>query len=156
MKQFQKQRGWTPKHWGLELSSRWRTSGRGPPERGCTTASAQLMGRTAWNGRWEGLCPLFQAFYGVLDCPCKSFHPLSLSFHCSTGSIYSSVASLLWMSLSDVQVLSPSESARLFLVLLCFNWNPGLFDLHVLYNAEQIFSFMQEVKGAWIVHFFIC
>lgn len=52
------------------------------------------------------------------------------------------------MSLSDVQVLSPSESARLFLVLFCFNWNPGLFDLHVLYNAEQIFSFMQEVKGA--------
>lgn len=53
------------------------------------------------------------------------------------------------MYLSDVQVQSPVESAHLFfLVLLCFNWNPGLFDLHVLYNAERVFSFMQEVKGA--------
>lgn len=119
MKQFQKQRDWTPKLWRLELSSQWRTSGRGLPERGCMIASVQLMGRTAWNERWEGLYPIFQASYGVLDCPCKLFHPLSLSFHCSTGSIYSSVASLLWMSLSDVQVWSPFESAHLFLWFCC-------------------------------------
>lgn len=53
------------------------------------------------------------------------------------------------MSLSDVRVQSPFESTNLFfVVLLCFNWNPGLFDLHLLYNAERVFSFMQEVKGA--------
>lgn len=142
MKQFQKQRDWTPKHWRPELSSQWRTSGRGLPERGCMIASAQLMGRTAWNERWEGLYPLSQDFCGMLGCPYKSFHPLSLSFHCSTGSIYSSLASLLSMSLSDVQVQFLFESANLvlwfccvltgilvFLIYMCFIMQSGSFHL---------------------------
>lgn len=142
MKQFQKQRDWTPRHWRLELSSRWRTSGRGLPERGCMTASVPLMARTAWSERWEGLYPLFPASWGVLGCPCRSVHPLSLSFHCSTGSIYFSVAGLLWMYLSDVQVQSPFESAHLvfwfccvltgilvFLIYMCFITQSGSFHL---------------------------
>lgn len=75
MKQYQKQRDWTPKLWKLELSFPWRTSGRGRREQGSMTASVQLMERTVLNERWEGLCPLSQASFGMLDCPCKSFIP---------------------------------------------------------------------------------
>lgn len=147
MKQYQKQRDWTPKLWKLELSFPWRTSGRGQREQGSMTASVQLMERTVLNERWEGLCPLSQASFGMLDCPCKSFHPLSLSLHCSTGSMHSSVTSSLWMPLSDVWVQSPLSQHTwafwlwffffflfltgilAFLIYVCFIMQSGSFNL---------------------------